>query len=65
MNKLYNHPYFKEFEELVNEEVLGMVQRSNLFSLFTTLSNYYIMVGMKRTLAMIKKMSKKADELDK
>jgi len=65
MRELYNHPYFKEFESIVDSEILGMINKSNLLSLFTTFSNYYIMVGMKRTLSMIKKMSRKADELDK
>ncbi len=64
VREFYKSDAYKVFENAVNSEVLGMIQRANILTLFGSISNYFIAVGMRRILEMIKSMAKNADEFE-
>ncbi len=64
IREFYKSDAYKVFETAVNNEVLGMIQRANILTLFGSVSNYFIAVGMRRILEMVKSMAKNADELE-
>ena len=63
---IYRHPSYIEVKKVLNKEIdiLLSIKTLNIFTLFTTIANYYIMIGIKRSLITIERLARKADELD-
>ncbi len=56
ISRLYCSEEYKTFEKIIEKEIFDMVKRPNILTLFNAISNYFIMVGMKRILQVAEKM---------